>query len=56
MRPVNGNPEQLQRTGSGTRRRWLLALDPITEGGRGRKRARAWDVDDELITVALLVT
>lgn len=54
MRPVNGYPEELQRTGSGKRRRWLLALDPIIEGGRHRKRARAWDADDEPITVALL--
>ncbi len=54
MRPVNGNPEEMQRTRSGHRRRWLLALDPIIEGGRHGKRAQAWDVEDELIAVALL--
>jgi predicted membrane protein len=32
----------------------LLALDPIFEGGRKGRRARAWDVEDELIGVALL--
>ena len=53
MRPVNGNPEQLQRTGSGNRRRWFPAPDPIIAGGRHRKRARAWDVDDEPIAAAL---
>ena len=53
LRPVNGNPEELQRTGSGKRRRPLLALDPVMEGGRHRKRARAWDADDEPIAVAL---
>jgi hypothetical protein len=51
---VHGNPEEIQRTGSGQRRRWLLALDPIIEGGRHGKRARAWDAEDELIAVAHL--
>jgi metallophosphoesterase superfamily enzyme len=51
---VNGNPVEMQRTRSGRRRRWLLALDPIIEGGRHGKRAQAWDVEDELIAVALL--
>ena len=51
---MNGNPEEMQRTGSGQRRRWLLALDPIIEGGRHGKRAQAWDAEDELIAVALL--
>ena len=36
------------------RRRWLLALDPIFEGGRQGKRAHTWDVEDQLIAVALL--
>jgi hypothetical protein len=36
------------------RRRWLLALDPVFEGGRTGKRAQTWDVEDELIAVALL--
>ena len=51
---MHGNPEEIQRTGSGQRRRWLLALDPIIEGGRHGKRARAWDAEDELIAVAHL--
>jgi hypothetical protein len=36
------------------RRRWLLALDPVFEGGRTGKRAHTWDVEDELIAVAVL--
>lgn len=40
--------------GAGKRRRWLLAIDPFFEGGRTGSRARAWDVDDELIAVAIL--
>jgi hypothetical protein len=36
------------------RRRWLLALDPVFEGGRSGKRAQSWDVEEELIAVALL--
>jgi hypothetical protein len=39
---------------TGRRRRWLLAIDPVFEGGRKGKRARKWDVEDELIAVALL--
>ena len=50
---MNGSPETRQRNSSG-RRRWLLALDPVFEGGRHGKRARSWDVEDELIAVALL--
>ncbi|MGO9977061.1 MAG: hypothetical protein ACLP01_30520 [Solirubrobacteraceae bacterium] len=38
----------------GKRRRWLLAIDPVFEGGRRGKRAQAWDVEDELIAVAIL--
>lgn len=38
----------------GKRRRWLLAIDPVFEGGRRGKRAQAWDVEDELVAVALL--
>ena len=41
-------------TPAGRRRRWLLAIDPVFEGGRRGKRARAWDVEDELIAVAML--
>jgi hypothetical protein len=36
------------------RRRWLLALDPVFEGGRKGKCAQSWDVEEELIAVALL--
>ena len=53
LRPVNGNPEESQRTGSGNRRRPLPALDPVIAGGRHRKRPRAWDTGDEPIAVAL---
>lgn len=51
---MNGHPENQQRSVSGKRRRWLLALDPIIEGGRRGKRARAWDTEDELIAIAIL--
>jgi autonomous glycyl radical cofactor GrcA len=51
---MNGGPETEQRTASGRCRRWLLALDPVIEGGRHGQRAQAWDVEDELIAVALL--
>ncbi len=39
---------------AGPRRRWLLALDPVFEGGRKGRRAQTWDVEEELIAVALL--
>ena len=32
---------------AGPRRRWLLALDPVFEGGRKGKRAQTWDVEEE---------
>jgi predicted membrane protein len=38
----------------GRRRRWLIGLEPIFEGGRHGKRSRDWDVEEELIAVALL--
>jgi hypothetical protein len=40
----------------GNRRRWLLGLEPIFEGGwlHKGKRARTWDVESELTAVALL--
>ncbi len=41
-------------TAAGKRRRWFLGLEPIFEGGRHGKRAHAWEVEDELIAVALL--
>lgn len=39
---------------AGRRRRWLLAIDPVFEGGRRGKRAQAWDVEDQLVAVAML--
>jgi predicted membrane protein len=39
---------------AGKRRRWFLGLEPIFEAGRKGKRAQTWDVEDELIAVALL--
>jgi hypothetical protein len=36
------------------RRRWFVGLEPIFEGGRHGRRARAWDVEDELTAIALL--
>jgi hypothetical protein len=38
------------------RRRWLLGLDPIFEGGwfHKGKRAQQWDVEAELIALSLL--
>jgi predicted membrane protein len=38
----------------GRRRRWFLGLEPIFEGGRRGKHAQTWDVEDELVAVALL--
>lgn len=36
------------------RRQWLLGLDPIFEAKRSGKNATTWDVEDELVAVALL--
>jgi hypothetical protein len=47
-------PDDQQKANAGKRRRWLLGLEPIFEGGRKGKAAQAWDVEDELIAVALL--
>jgi Cell wall-active antibiotics response 4TMS YvqF len=52
MTASDANDEQTAPVG--TRRRWLLGLEPIFEGGRQGKRARSWDVEDELIAVAVL--
>jgi len=52
--PLDGQPAGGERPSAGRRRRWLLALDPVFEAGRRGERARAWDVEDELIAVALL--
>lgn len=38
----------------GKRRRWLLGLEPIFEGGVKGKRAVGWNVEDELVAVAFL--
>ena len=51
---MNSHLEAQHKTVVGRRRRWLLALDPVFEAGRQGERARAWDVEDELIAVALL--
>jgi hypothetical protein len=48
---MTGERERSQS--AGPRRRWLLGLEPFFEGGRGGKRAQAWDVEDELVAVAL---
>jgi len=50
----NGEPDEARAPSAGQRRRWLLGLEPIFEGGRQGKSARVWDVEDELIAVALL--
>jgi hypothetical protein len=36
------------------RRRWFVGLEPIFEGGRHGRRARKWDVEEELTAIALL--
>jgi hypothetical protein len=48
---MSDQPRSEQRTGR--RRRWFLGLEPIFEGGRKGKSALTWDVEDELIAVAL---
>ena len=50
---MNSQATDGQGMPAGKRRRWLLGLEPIFEGGRKGKRAQAWDVEDELIAVAL---
>lgn len=49
---MNGHAQG--KHGGGKRRRWFLGLEPIFEAGRKGKRAQTWDVEDELIAVALL--
>jgi predicted membrane protein len=49
---VSDQPGSRQSTGK--RRRWFLGLEPIFEAGRKGKRAQTWNVEDELIAVALL--
>jgi hypothetical protein len=46
-------PEDQKKAPTGRRRRWLLGLEPIFEGGRKGQRARDWNVEDELVAVAL---
>jgi len=48
---MNGHA-QGERTGG--RRRWFLGLEPFFEAGRRGRHAQTWDVEDELIAVALL--
>jgi len=48
-----GEPAKAVR-GIGKRRRWFLGLDPIFEAGRRGRRAQVWNVEDELIAVAIL--
>jgi hypothetical protein len=53
---VNSRDTQGQQGPARRRRRWLLGLEPIFEGGwlhKGR-RARRWDVEPELVALALL--
>jgi len=51
---MNNLPTADQRPSSGKRRRWLVAVDPIFEAGRRGTSAQRWDVEDELIAVAIL--
>lgn len=51
--PPKGQPAAGEHPMVGRRRRWLLALDPVFEAGRQGRRAKAWDVEDELVAVAL---
>jgi hypothetical protein len=51
-RAIGGPAARLARAAG--RRRWFVGLEPIFEGGRRGGRARAWDVEDELVAVALL--
>jgi len=53
---MNHRAKDPPRTPVRKRRRWLLGMEPIFEGGwlhKGR-RARTWDVEDELTALALL--
>ena len=51
---MNDNHKDKQTASAGKNRRWFLALEPILEAGRKGKRAQAWNVEDELVAVALL--
>ena len=51
---MNGPAADEHATPAGKRRRWFLGLEPIFESGRKGKHAQSWDVEDELIAVALL--
>jgi hypothetical protein len=51
---VNENSKDSKKVSAGKNRRWFLALEPIFEAGRKGKRAQAWNVEDELVAVALL--
>jgi predicted membrane protein len=49
MNPAN---EQTDRVGK--RRRWFLGIEPLFEGGRRGRKAQEWEVEDELVAVAIL--
>jgi predicted membrane protein len=51
---MNTPMTEYQRPSSGKRRRWLVAVDPIFEAGRQGTSAHRWDVEDELVAVAIL--
>jgi hypothetical protein len=48
--------ELVKRSTTRARRRWLLGLEPIFEGGwlHKGKRAQQWDVERELVALSLL--
>jgi len=51
---VDSDAENKLKTAVGKRRRWFLGLEPVFESGRHGESARSWDVEDELVAVALL--
>ena len=51
-RAIGGPAVRLARAAG--RRRWFIGLEPIFEGGRHGRRARAWDVEQQLTAIALL--
>jgi hypothetical protein len=53
-RRVKAAPAGAPAIVAATRRRWFVGLEPIFEGGRKGRRARAWDVEDELVAIAFL--
>ncbi len=53
---MSTNPEDDAKVSVVARRRWLLGLEPIFEGGwlHKGKRAHRWDVEGALVAVSLL--